>query len=301
MQATRTTYLEAKSRPRFRESLDLKEHALLEITDSYQEPERVPCGLSSCRTPHNKGYIVETSDGLQTNIGHVCGRVHLGANFRVLENQFRARQREHDHFATIDEFLRQAAAHVARIDALWHGKRGGAWLAECHEALEALPSRVRTRLRDAQRQGDGRIFRIEQSQDEEDDVTFLSRLGLRSDGRSIREEIGRLTGLEAARPTALLALKAELIDRIHKYAAASPQRMKPAERRSWSSFCATIDEQVQRLERLLEQGRRFFSDSNFTELEKLADTRDERHGVRRVWERIARLAAKRQITTAQAG
>lgn len=67
---------------------------LLDIVADYNFPEidTVKCGISGCRTPHRKGYLVSTSDGLETNIGNVCGKKNLGAVFVEKRNAFRQKQ-----------------------------------------------------------------------------------------------------------------------------------------------------------------------------------------------------------------
>ena len=69
------------SRPRYRKTLDHAQHALKRIVGQYDFPPSLawPCGLQSCRTPHQTGFVVETTDGYETNIGHICGKNHFGA------------------------------------------------------------------------------------------------------------------------------------------------------------------------------------------------------------------------------
>lgn len=69
------------SRPRYRGTLDPAQHALKRIVGQYDFPRSLawPCGLQGCRTPHQTGFVVETTDGYETNIGHICGKNHFGA------------------------------------------------------------------------------------------------------------------------------------------------------------------------------------------------------------------------------
>lgn len=43
--------------------------------------EMIKCGIKTCRTPHWHGYIITTSDNLETNIGKDCGKKHFKADF----------------------------------------------------------------------------------------------------------------------------------------------------------------------------------------------------------------------------
>lgn len=47
----------------------------------YQFLDLAPCGISSCRQKHLRGYLVQSSDGLITNIGNRCGLREFGVDF----------------------------------------------------------------------------------------------------------------------------------------------------------------------------------------------------------------------------
>lgn len=85
------------SRPSYREVLDFGESSgreLLDVLGAYIFPDTksVKCGIRNCRTPHRRGYLISTTDGLETNIGNVCGKKHLGAVFTQKASQYRKRQ-----------------------------------------------------------------------------------------------------------------------------------------------------------------------------------------------------------------
>ena len=50
------TYEELQTRPDFRAPLDHKAFALRRVLTDYHFPKDVPCGLKSCRQPHQHGY-----------------------------------------------------------------------------------------------------------------------------------------------------------------------------------------------------------------------------------------------------
>lgn len=93
-----STVEELRERPLYRESLNFGDGSrqLLDILGEYSFPETkmIPCGIQGCRTPHMKGFLVVTSDGLETNIGNVCGKKHLGVNFQEKRTAFRRKQFE---------------------------------------------------------------------------------------------------------------------------------------------------------------------------------------------------------------
>ncbi|NMZ98069.1 hypothetical protein [Pseudomonas lundensis] len=92
------TVEELRERPLYRESLSFSDgvRQLLDILGEYSFPEAkmIPCGIQGCRTPHMRGFLVVTTDGLETNIGNVCGKKHLGVNFQEKRTAFRQKQVE---------------------------------------------------------------------------------------------------------------------------------------------------------------------------------------------------------------
>jgi hypothetical protein len=92
------TIEELRERPLYQESLNFSDGSreLLDILGEYTFPETkmIPCGIQGCRTPHMRGFLVVTTDGLETNIGNVCGKKHLGVNFQEKRTAFRQKQSE---------------------------------------------------------------------------------------------------------------------------------------------------------------------------------------------------------------
>ncbi|HBO3574782.1 TPA: hypothetical protein RY210_001645 [Pseudomonas aeruginosa] len=104
-------------RPDYREVLDFGEKSgrdLLEILGAYIFPDTksVKCGIRNCRTPHRRGYLISTTDGLETNIGNVCGKKHLGVIFTEKASQYRKRQ-------ALQRNVEQFRAIKSRIHLLW--------------------------------------------------------------------------------------------------------------------------------------------------------------------------------------
>src|SRR5690242_9296846 len=50
----------------------------------------VECALAD-RTPHKKGYLCRTASGAEVCVGHICGKRHLGDEFKKLINRMRSR------------------------------------------------------------------------------------------------------------------------------------------------------------------------------------------------------------------
>ena len=74
--------------PGYTEIVDPATVRLKDIIGNYVERDPVLCGLSTCRQPHGRGYLVVAEDGRVTNIGHVCGKNTFSVEFQAMANRF---------------------------------------------------------------------------------------------------------------------------------------------------------------------------------------------------------------------
>lgn len=79
---------EISSRKNYSPDLNIKDRSLEKIIGYYELPEKLKCGLSSCHTPHFKGYLVQTGDGSETNIGNACGKKYFDVVFEQMSVDF---------------------------------------------------------------------------------------------------------------------------------------------------------------------------------------------------------------------
>lgn len=131
------SYEEMKLRPNFREVLDQKEHKLKEVLTDYHFPKLVPCGLSHCKTPHRPGFLVATVDGLETNVGHVCGRV-FGDSFDIARAEYQRAREFQDLLDRAAQICEDAASVRARVHALDKARYGTTWIGQVRAALYAV-------------------------------------------------------------------------------------------------------------------------------------------------------------------
>lgn len=111
-------------RPGFNSNLDPKNSILNIIIGKYQFPTKVKCGLSSCHTPHTKGYLVSTKDGSETNIGKDCGAKYFGVDFEVSSRQFDREIIEADNRDALWAFFYQIEEIEKSISEIRNGTFG---------------------------------------------------------------------------------------------------------------------------------------------------------------------------------
>ncbi|MTC30813.1 hypothetical protein GKR54_06945 [Providencia alcalifaciens] len=88
------------SKPSFMSKIPKGEHQLEKIIGYYEVKEKVHCSLSTCNQPHNKGYIVVTTENIETIIGNSCGKNIFGVEFEGLASDF-DKFREHEERKSI--------------------------------------------------------------------------------------------------------------------------------------------------------------------------------------------------------
>ena len=106
----------------YTDSLDPKKERLKQVINRYELPNKVRCGLSNCRTPHNIGCIVETESGRLTNLGNDCGRKYFGEKFTSLSNKL---SKEIDYFNKVESIklaklnITENYRKLSEIEADW--------------------------------------------------------------------------------------------------------------------------------------------------------------------------------------
>ncbi|HEX6706091.1 MAG TPA: hypothetical protein VF169_15120 [Albitalea sp.] len=148
------TYEEMAARPAFQPVLSQKQHQLKQVLSHYDFQKMCQCGLSDCRTAHRDGFLVQTTDGLETNVGHVCGKKAF-PDFDVKRAQYKAlRERQDllDRAAAIKSNLAVIRNRIAELDT---ARFGSLWVESVRAAVgRVLGSDLFDSLRVAQTRGD---------------------------------------------------------------------------------------------------------------------------------------------------
>jgi hypothetical protein len=116
------------SRPGYVTDLDPSKHTLDSIIGRYVEKDMVKCGLTNCHSPHAKGYIVKTKEGLSTNIGKDCGKNYFGVDFETMAKQFERDLTMKNNRERLATFSFQLEELEQSLDNLRQGKGGADWV-----------------------------------------------------------------------------------------------------------------------------------------------------------------------------
>lgn len=92
------------ARENYHSKLELTDQQLSDVFGYYDDlPEEIPCGKASCRTGHRKGFLVITEEGLETNLGHVCGKNVFGIAFENLAKDLESQANFHRYLTALKE------------------------------------------------------------------------------------------------------------------------------------------------------------------------------------------------------
>lgn len=113
-----------QQRSGFREDLQPGDGKPFRIIGGYafKKPNWLKCGFSNCKTVHGSGYVIRNANGLETNIGHCCGKTMFQADWHIMFDQFETQrkvQAQRDVLARVlasrESSLKQAKAALEAI------------------------------------------------------------------------------------------------------------------------------------------------------------------------------------------
>lgn len=171
------SYEDLRNRPDFQAPLDHKAFALKSVLTDYHFPKDAPCGLKSCRQPHQHGYLVLTDGGGETNIGNRCGKTHFGAEVFSSARADWVRRRDRDELVKRAKHLQSIAPDIEKaINDLTFSPFGGKWAVKVKTTMESvIGAGLVDSLRVASIRGDLAVIKSRRRSDEEiDDVVALN-------------------------------------------------------------------------------------------------------------------------------
>jgi hypothetical protein len=185
-------------RAAFREVLDRREHELRRVLSDYDFPKKVKCGLSGCRTLHLRGFLVETVDGLETLMGHVCGRKAFGdAVWDLASSQYRRDRERLDLLGRAEAIKAEAGAIEGRISRIFADRFGVRWIRDVRDAVRSLiGDGLCDALAVAQRRGELDITETQERSNAEIEKLAQLTSRPREHLRYVAHKLGRLSGLE---------------------------------------------------------------------------------------------------------
>lgn len=275
---------EIQSRPDFDGQLDPNAHDLASIIGSYVFVDRIACGLSNCRTPHGRGYLVATKDARVTNIGKDCGAKYFGVDFEELSRKFdndiadkESRERLWSFAFRIDN----VSSEVARIRKGDGSGRGADWAQKRSRALLTLnsgcPGAVVRQVVKMLKTGESDVVI-----DREATAVETARAEAAAGGRIARphyvsENAGRVAHLDALNSENDLRemLIVDLEENLKAFALLDIDQLTRAELGHWSKWSVGVDFTLEKAESIVAKCRELLRAENLTPFAALLSTGEE--------------------------
>lgn len=161
--------------------------------------QMIKCGISTCGRPHWHGYLITTSDGLETNIGKDCGKRHFKADF---SSEVKRHDQLYDRRLKLEKIfaLKIEASEILQDLIELKGEYG---------ILKSLRFRLRGALSRPENQkldhklktGDDRLYRLEPPSKEEIDAYRVANNKKHAIPPAREVVIGRIEGFKFLKAT----------------------------------------------------------------------------------------------------
>lgn len=259
-------------RPGFTSNLDPAAHTLHAILGRYVFHERILCGLSSCHTPHAKGYVVSTTSGLETNIGQDCGKKYFGVDFETMTRKFERDVTEKEDRDKLFSFAFRVDDLRAQITELRSQDRGANWVHKQTQPLldpakgcppvlvRRIAGMVKTRNPVITTQREASAQEIENME------TIQGRRLTRP--QYIEESLAQVAGLEALFPENDLRqlLVIELEESLRRFEEEDIDTLGYEALRRWARWIGTVEGTLETATAVVGHGRRLLTRENLEAL-----------------------------------
>ncbi len=275
------------SRPGFSPDVDPKSVKLTSIIGSYSLSADIPCGLSTCRQPHLNGYLVVCQGGVETNLGHHCGKKHFSVEFTQLKRAFTRdlnSKIRREHLQSIQARLPSVEQELGALRADAHGP---AWVHTKVSQLlgnsGSLPRSIVAAVRETARAGNGALVMERRlSREERERANIATEIaGLERSQRQesfVREIVGQLEGYAAlSRESSLRSVLTEkLLPFIDTLRETDVDSLDPKALNALYRAGADFDALLEQLHSAVAQGRRLLHRANLAQLLQFAPSPSDR-------------------------
>lgn len=267
--------------PGFTGNLDPKKYKLNEIIGRYIFKEKIPCGLTTCKQPHGKGYIVTTKTGEVTNIGNRCGKTHFGVEFNELSKVFDRAVTEHNNRELVGSFLFQLEAHEEKIKLIRSGEKGADWIYKISKATieksRGCPDSITEFVHKLIRSRNGAILipRLA-TEDEVNEMEVIQNKTLERP-QYIEESKGVLKGIEVLYEENDLRklLVLDLESNLKSLSELDVDDATFKDLQYWSKWCNEFDSKLEKINSVVASGLRFLTTENLQQLLSVIEEQKE--------------------------
>ncbi|GGK05652.1 hypothetical protein [Pseudomonas matsuisoli] len=274
------SYEDLLRRPAFEGSLAFHPKAPRQfgsVIAPYTFLERIPCGIESCHTPHLSGYLITTSDGLETAIGSLCGRKYFGVSFQKERKRVDAEVARQKRLESIKLFLNGLPALLNSLEAF---ERDYRHLQEQRERLHGAVGReVYQDIRERAKRDNAIMQEYVRMSVSEAEAFFETNNRTRSDSKEWPTKaviLGTLRGLDFFKADVKALILTTLVIPVRELSMSRLSDIESMSSRQVAALAKWIGEVPQKLieaRAVIEAGRRFFTSENILSLVHLGADR----------------------------
>ncbi|GGK01383.1 hypothetical protein GCM10007426_33040 [Alloalcanivorax dieselolei] len=254
---------EVLERPGYVETINADKVKLKSIIGRYHIETKEPCGISSCRTPHSKGYLVVCEGGVETNIGNKCGQRIFGVEFKELETTFKKDTNAQRFRENIDKKQNEITKRVIEeISKLRDGEGKAEYL---YERVNSYLTRL----------FDEKISSALIQRAKRKDPFLYEEILLTSKEREVAQELGGNTSTKREMVGVIQGLSAvaeyktmrryvlhDLGQDLEAFKSLKSELLSYEELRKWNRWASQFEKKINETKRIMSECNRFLGRSN---------------------------------------
>lgn len=253
--------------PGFQAVVQVGEGDLDELLGYYNLQPAKPCGIKSCRSPHNKGYIARLKSGVLTNIGNVCGKRQFGVEWGSQRDAFNVSLNSQRYRENVSATQNRVPILRERLIAQREGEYQADWCyAEMKKYMQRLFSeKLSDRLTIMGKAKSGQVLREVKLSSEEREIA--AQTGNRSQTHRF-ETVVIVSGITSTVSYKKLSPRRldELRSELSRFELADADTATYRELKEHNSWAKKIDGRLDEIDRIVEDCRRFLSRHNLDEI-----------------------------------
>ncbi|MCG7988839.1 MAG: hypothetical protein JAY64_19305 [Candidatus Thiodiazotropha weberae] len=262
-----TDWEELLTRPGFEQKVDSDDVEIGRIIGQYSITPKQPCGIKSCGTKHNRGYLITLSDGRETNIGNVCGRKIFKVDFSQHLNVFKKdmnSQRYREEIRFTQNTLLDTKDQVELLS------KGDGQADDCYSQMNAQMTRlfsedITRRLLDRAKRSNAVVTRdFEVTEDDRSSGVVGTNANYTT------ETVFIISGLSAVKSYKKLRtiLKKQLGDELHAFEEINPDDLEFEDLKRWHNWINKIDLRLKSSRNIIQECNRFLQSVNIENIRK---------------------------------
>jgi hypothetical protein len=268
------SYAEIAQRPNFVPVLDTTAAVPETVVGTYHfiKVDQRKCGIRSCGTQHQRGFLIAMEAGHEVLVGNRCGRNKFGLAFKELVQGANRLDRIARDQSEIAAAILLVPALLGQVDAMLTREKGAKWLASRQaDFRRVMPPESYHELGRRARRGELEIhgFRM-MTGDEIEVAKATGRAGPDSKGPFIhRAVLATLEGIDIWDHDLRGLLVGDIQTGLKRLHTMTPQQMSGTELRKQVAWIRDLTRKLEQAENLIGAGQKFFHPDNLQRLLKL--------------------------------